>query len=317
MRTQKVYESKDMMIDLIRDNYNVLQALGSFGINLGFGDKTVEEVCKDNGVECRTFLVIVNFMVNGYFSGEELAYIDIDTLMHYLQANHKYYLDFQLPFMRKELSDSLNSEGRVEKLIMDFYDAYAAEVREHMKYEEDRLFPYIESLLSGNHDTSYSIETYAKHHGMADVKLKELKNIIIKYLPGDSLRNNMLTATLYDLYNNEGWLQLHTEVENEILVPAIKNLEKNVSAQSGLGEDEASGADEGSGTVLSPREKEVVVCLAMGLSNKEIASRLCISINTVITHRKNISSKLSIHSVAGLTIYAIANNLVDINSAKQ
>ena len=62
MRTQKVYEPKDMMIDLIRDNYNVLQALGSFGINLGFGDKTVEEVCKDNGVDCRTFLIVVNFI---------------------------------------------------------------------------------------------------------------------------------------------------------------------------------------------------------------------------------------------------------------
>lgn len=312
MRTQKVYEPKDMMIDLIRDNYNVLQALGSFGINLGFGDKTVEEVCKDNGVDCRTFLIVVNFLVNGYFRDEELEYVNVGTLLHYLQANHKYYLDFQLPFMRKELSDSLNPDGRVDKLIMDFYDAYAAEVRKHMKYEEDRLFPYINSLLEGMRDEAYNIEAYAKHHGMADVKLKELKNIIIKYLPGDSLRNNMLTATLYDLYNNEEWLQLHAKVENEILVPVIKNMEMNISTAP-----EVSDAEEGGENALSPREREVVSCLAMGLSNKEIASKLNISINTVITHRKNIATKLSIHSVAGITIYAIVNNLVDINSAKQ
>lgn len=312
MRTQKVYEPKDMMIDLIRDNYNVLQALGSFGINLGFGDKTVEEVCKDNGVDCRTFLIVVNFMVNGYFRDEELEYVNVGSLLHYLQANHKYYLDFQLPFMRKELSDSLNPDGRVDKLIMDFYDAYAAEVRKHMKYEEDRLFPYINSLLEGMRDEAYNIDAYAKHHGMADVKLKELKNIIIKYLPGDSLRNNMLTATLYDLYNNEEWLQLHAKVENEILVPVIKNMEMNISTAP-----EVSDAEEGGENALSPREREVVSCLAMGLSNKEIASKLNISINTVITHRKNIATKLSIHSVAGITIYAIVNNLVDINSAKQ
>lgn len=312
MRTQKVYEPKDMMIDLIRDNYNVLQALGSFGINLGFGDKTVEEVCKDNGVDCRTFLIVVNFLVNGYFRDEELEYVNVGTLLHYLQANHKYYLDFQLPFMRKELSDSLDPDGRVDKLIMDFYDAYAAEVRKHMKYEEDRLFPYINSLLEGMRDEAYNIEAYAKHHGMADVKLKELKNIIIKYLPGDSLRNNMLTATLYDLYNNEEWLQLHAKVENEILVPVIKNMEMNISTAP-----EVSDAEEGGENALSPREREVVSCLAMGLSNKEIASKLNISINTVITHRKNIATKLSIHSVAGITIYAIVNNLVDINSAKQ
>lgn len=312
MRTQKVYEPKDMMIDLIRDNYNVLQALGSFGINLGFGDKTVEEVCKDNGVDCRTFLIVVNFLVNGYFRDEELEYVNVGTLLHYLQANHKYYLDFQLPFMRKELSDSLDPEGRVDKLIMDFYDAYAAEVRKHMKYEEDRLFPYINSLLEGVREEAYNIDAYAKHHGMADVKLKELKNIIIKYLPGDSLRNNMLTATLYDLYNNEEWLQLHAKVENEILVPVIKNMEMNISTAP-----EVSDAEEGGENALSPREREVVSCLAMGLSNKEIASKLNISINTVITHRKNIATKLSIHSVAGITIYAIVNNLVDINSAKQ
>ena len=301
-----------MMIDLIRDNYNVLQALGSFGINLGFGDKTVEEVCKDNGVDCRTFLIVVNFLVNGYFRDEELEYVNVGSLLHYLQANHKYYLDFQLPFMRKELSDSLNPDGRVDKLIMDFYDAYAAEVRKHMKYEEDRLFPYINSLLEGMRDEAYNIDAYAKHHGMADVKLKELKNIIIKYLPGDSLRNNMLTATLYDLYNNEEWLQLHAKVENEILVPVIKNMEMNISTAP-----EVSDAEEGGENALSPREREVVSCLAMGLSNKEIASKLNISINTVITHRKNIATKLSIHSVAGITIYAIVNNLVDINSAKQ
>jgi regulator of cell morphogenesis and NO signaling len=312
MRTQKVYEPKDMMIDLIRDNYNVLQALGSFGINLGFGDKTVEEVCKDNGVDCRTFLIVVNFLVNGYFRDEELEYVNVGTLLHYLQANHKYYLDFQLPFMRKELSDSLDPDGRVDKLIMDFYDAYAAEVRKHMKYEEDRLFPYINSLLEGMRDEAYNIDAYAKHHGMADVKLKELKNIIIKYLPGDSLRNNMLTATLYDLYNNEEWLQLHAKVENEILVPVIKNMEMNISTGA-----DALNVEEGGENALSPREREVVSCLAMGLSNKEIASKLNISINTVITHRKNIATKLSIHSVAGITIYAIVNNLVDINSAKQ
>ncbi len=312
MRTQKVYEPKDMMIDLIRDNYNVLQALGSFGINLGFGDKTVEEVCKDNGVDCRTFLIVVNFMVNGYFRDEELEYVNVGSLLHYLQANHKYYLDFQLPFMRKELSDSLNPDGRVDKLIMDFYDAYAAEVRKHMKYEEDRLFPYINSLLEGVREEAYNIDAYAKHHGMADVKLKELKNIIIKYLPGDSLRNNMLTATLYDLYNNEEWLQLHAKVENEILVPVIKNMEMNISTGA-----DALNVEEGGESALSPREREVVSCLAMGLSNKEIASKLNISINTVITHRKNIATKLSIHSVAGITIYAIVNNLVDINSAKQ
>ena len=67
---------------------------------------------------------------------------------------------------------------------------------------------------------------------------------------------------------------------------------------------------------LSQREKEVLVCLVKGLSNKEIADRLCISIHTVITHRRNVCRKLQIHSVAGLTIYAIVNKLVTIDDVR-
>jgi len=64
------------------------------------------------------------------------------------------------------------------------------------------------------------------------------------------------------------------------------------------------------------KEKDVIVAVAQGMTNKEIADHLCISTNTVITHRRNIARKLQIHSPAGLTIYAIVNNLVDISSVK-
>ncbi|MFW5584856.1 MAG: response regulator transcription factor [Bacteroidales bacterium] len=68
---------------------------------------------------------------------------------------------------------------------------------------------------------------------------------------------------------------------------------------------------------MSEREKEIVHYAVCGLTNKEIAARLYISFNTVLTHRKNISRKLDIHSLAGLTIYAIANGIVDIDEVKK
>ena len=64
---------------------------------------------------------------------------------------------------------------------------------------------------------------------------------------------------------------------------------------------------------LSDREKEVIVEVVKGLSNKEIAENMFISVNTVMTHRRNISKKLNIHSPAGLTIYAIVNGLVKLD----
>ena len=65
---------------------------------------------------------------------------------------------------------------------------------------------------------------------------------------------------------------------------------------------------------LSVREIELLKLLVSGNSNKEIANQLNISINTVITHRKNISQKTGIKSVSGLAIYAVVNNIIDIES---
>lgn len=67
---------------------------------------------------------------------------------------------------------------------------------------------------------------------------------------------------------------------------------------------------------LSDREKEILKSIVKGMSNKEIATYHSISIHTVITHRRNIGRKLEIHSVSGLTIYAILNKLVDITDIK-
>ena len=68
--------------------------------------------------------------------------------------------------------------------------------------------------------------------------------------------------------------------------------------------------------VLSDRERDIIIGVVQGMQNKEIADSLNISVNTVITHRRNIARKLQIHSAAGLTIYAIVNGLVDISSVK-
>ncbi|MBR1504492.1 MAG: helix-turn-helix transcriptional regulator [Prevotella sp.] len=318
MKNLKMYEPQDKMITLIKDNYSVLQALGSFGISLGFGDKTVAETCEINGVDCYTFLAVVNFTINDFTNYEDDAQLSVPTLLHYLEASHAYYLDFQLPFIRRELEESIDDDDRLGRLILKFYDEYAQEIMRHMRYEEKTLFPYVQSLLDGNPAADYNIDMFSKHHESTDKKLRELKLMIIKYLPSDPHHNNKLTATLYDIYNNEEWLRQHAEVEDHIFTPAIRRLEQQTKQQDvtkNITTMVFKGGQE-NGEVLSDREKDVVVCVVQGMQNKEIADHLFISINTVITHRRNIARKLQIHSPAGLTIYAIVNGLVDISAVK-
>lgn len=312
-----MYEASDKMISLIRDNYNLLQSLGSFGISLGFGDKTVKQVCDDQNVDTNTFLSVVNFTINGYREMDDVSRLSVPTLLQYLKASHDYFIGFQLPFIRKELVDALDENDNLARLILKLYDEYSRSVTQHMKYEEKTVFPYVESLIAGKPMANFAIDMYSKHHGQESMKLRELKSIIIKYFPGDSLRNNQLSATLYDIYNNEEWLALHAEVEDKIFIPAIKCLEDK-SRQSDVSAKISSmiGKNQEGADALGEREKDVIVALVQGMSNKEIAEHLCISVNTVITHRRNIARKLQIHSPAGLTIYAIVNNLIDISAVK-
>ena len=314
MKNHKMYEADDKMISIIADNSDTLQSLGRFGINLGFGDKTVREVCEHQQVDTYTFLAVVNFTINGSREFDQ-ELLSIPTLLHYLKASHDYYLNFQLPFIRKQLVDALDVNDSLAKLIIKLYDEYAQEIHLHMEYEEQTVFPYVDHLLNNQVDENYDIGTFSKNHSKIDVKLRELKNIILKYLPSDMRHNNQLTATLYNLYINEEWLLNHAMVEDFLFIPAISYLERKFK-QNDVSVKISKMISQENSEQLSKREKDVVICIVQGMSNKEVADHLFISVNTVITHRRNIARKLQIHSPAGLTIYAIVNNLVDISLVK-
>lgn len=109
----------------------------------------------------------------------------------------------------------------------------------------------------------------------------------------------------------------HCEIENKLLFPAVAELENSLKTQT-AGHDECHVGEKNKTVtdILTDREKEVIIGVAQGLANKEIADKLNLSFHTVTTYRKNISAKLNIHSAAGLTIFAILHHLIEIDEAK-
>lgn len=332
----KAYNHDDKMIWLIADNFSLLQIMSRFGIKVGFGDKTVSEVCADSGVDCQTFLTVVNFVINGCCCADsDAAQPEITSLIRYLRRSHDYFLEFSLPAIRRKLLDGIRLRtSDVSFLILKFFDEYSDEVRTHMEYEEKTVFGYIDRLLDGKTDPDYRMSVYSEHHSQVSTRLRELKKLILKYCPADA-DVNLLNAALYDIYHCERELENHCLIEDNILVPAIAAIERRVrdngpapicpATSSGDALESIAARisamnrpddDEDNREQLSQREKEIVALVVKGLTNKDIAEKLYISPHTVITHRRNIARKLDIHSATGLTIYAIVNSLVNLDEIR-
>lgn len=230
MDSQLKYKETDKMSDLICENYTLLQVMSRFGLSLGFGDKTVKEVCMLNQVDYRTFLAVVNFIDEGYLRMDDaFENLSITSIMNYLKQAHIYFLEFNFPSIRLKLMQAIGtSEDNVASLILKFYDDYVNEVRKHMDYEDRVVFKYVDSLLKGELPTNYSISVFSKKHTQIETKLTELKNIIIKYYPATA-NNNLLNAALFDIFSCEKDLESHCRVEDYLFVPEVLKLVKKLS----------------------------------------------------------------------------------------
>lgn len=296
------------MVDLLRNNLGLLFVLNQFSIPMGFGEKTIREICLKHQVDSQSFLTMLQLHGNPENPDmQRLNNLKPELILGYLRKSHNYFVGYRLPSIREQFAAAL-PEGGTRDTILSYFEEYESEVTEHMGYENTVFYPYVQNLIERTGKIPYSVREYEARHNNIEEKLDDLINLILKYLPteGNAL---MLSDVLEDLRQCNRDLNLHTFLEDEVLVPKIRKLEKRPEAEV----DRPSKDQED----LSEREKDIVRSVAKGLSNKEIADEHFISIHTVITHRRNISRKLAIHSSAGLTVYAILNKLVDIEELRR
>ncbi|MDR2563051.1 MAG: LuxR C-terminal-related transcriptional regulator [Prevotellaceae bacterium] len=179
----------------------------------------------------------------------------------------------------------------------------------------------LESLL-GEHPEFAVAKTYCDFHNFAENQSNYLFDLALinpvfvasnsefsmrDLFPDDT--QTVFVAILYKYVNPEiigefdGTLDIYNDGEtiiNKLL--EVVDIRRNTRSRN---------SDENS--ELSDREKEILAAVAKGMTNKEIADKYCLSVHTVVSHRKNIAKKIGIKTVAGLTIYAIFNNLISQN----
>ncbi len=314
-----IFKEADKLSAVIQHDYRLLQVMGRFGITLGFGEKSIKEVCRQCGVDSEAFLLVMNYVKDSdaYRPRPVGTAAGVRSLLDYLKNSHRYFLDYQFPSMRRSLIASIDAQNEIAILVLKYYDLYVEEVRKHMEHEDTTTFAWVGRLLN---DECLPMETehlLSKHHDSIERKLGELKKLFLQYYPQKG-GSDELTSVIIELYRTEEELKHHCLIEDNVFTPSVKRFEHRLrqkQEQFGMNSADRNDALRNEDS-LSDREKEIVVCVAKGLSNKEIADALCLSVNTVTTHRRNIAKKLSIHSSAGITIYAIVNNLVSLEEVQ-
>ena len=269
-----LFTGRMKMADMIASNYDLILMLPRFGIHLGFGEKTVKEVCREYSIDEHFFLTVCNiYTFDDYRPDvEESSRIDNRLVAEHLRASHRYYLEERLPHLQHHLDHITENAGHSGEILRKYYADYCREVREHVRREEKNLDQMLEGTPTVN-------EHYLKSHDNIRDKLSDLTQIIYKYLPGERLTEEMMEL-VFDILQLSRDLEKHAMIEELLLQPQ---------------EDYN----------LSDREMDVLELVAQGLSSKEISTRLNIAVNTVNTHRKSITRKTGIKSVAGLAVYAM------------
>ena len=226
----RLFSSDSRLSDLITAHPSLLTLLTRLGISLGFGDRSIADVCQDSGVDTDFFLLICNvYTFNNYVpSTATILGTDMMGLVPYLEKSHKYYVDKRLPHIELHLdaiAQKLN--GRIGQVFISFFQEYKLEVEEHFKHEERDVFPHIRALMNSKKDTSYSIGEFLHTHSDIEGKLDDLLNIVFKYLPPEVDDDNVLDV-VYDILRLSEDLKKHTFIEEKIMVPLVKHLENAI-----------------------------------------------------------------------------------------
>jgi hypothetical protein len=215
--------------DMIDINFNLLQLLPRTGLELKYANLPIKEACRRCGIDRHTFILICNvYTFNDYIpSAETLEESSLEDIMKYLHNSHDSYTGIALKSLENALSALIMPCSEQQKeVVQKFFSDYEIELEKHFSYEEENLFPYVNSIISGCPDSNYSIAEYEKRHENVDEKLEDLKNIVMKYLP-EVCDNNLRIDVLMSIYHLQDDLKRHTYVENNILVPIVSRMEEN------------------------------------------------------------------------------------------
>lgn len=218
------------MANIILIKPSLILLLPRFNIPLGFGDKSVKELCQSHNMSAEFFLIVCNiYSFDNYVpSYETVINTDMSMLDCYLEASHRYYLDQRLPHIANHINRITGEmKGRSGEVLKMFFEEYNKEVIAHFRYEEQNVFPHLKNLLAGNACDDYAISMYSPSHTNIEDKLDDLTQIMFKYLPED-VKTYETIGAVFDILQLSEDLKKHSLIEEKVLIPYVEHLERKM-----------------------------------------------------------------------------------------
>ena len=207
------------MSDLVNLDYRLLTVISRMGIKVGFGERSVAEVCSMNGVDTATFILVCTMYSLPEFVPDKnsIAAVRPGIIVDYLHNSHSSYIKYGFMEIEKAMKELVEPcDAKQKKIILSFLAGYRKEVENHFDYEEQTLFPYVRAMLDGTADGSYTIAEFREQHSNIEEKLEDLKNIVLKYLPEDC-DSELAGRILMQLFSLAEDLDIHTAIEIPVL----------------------------------------------------------------------------------------------------
>lgn len=287
-------DARSILSEVIGENHQLIPVINRFGIKLGLGDRDIGDICKSHDINTDFFLAILNTFLNeDYFPEKKLQQFDIELVVTYQQQTDSYLVHSQLYNLEKHLnaflsmSDPNNTQFKlIRRLFAEFKDELTRQIEKGMVDGDAPL-----ALLT------------------------DLKNIIIKHISGN-FNENMCYAVIFTIDSFQEDLEKNNRIREKILKPMIDALGETEMADLHELIAVSNTLKSSKNQDLSQRELDVLRLVSLGFLNKEVADKLNISLNTVLSHRKNITAKLGIKTVSGLIFYCMTHGYISADEVE-
>lgn len=213
--------------DVIFHDPSLIPVINRFGIHLGLGDKTIQGICEEKGLDTNFFVAILNTFIHAnYFPENKFRSFCANQIVDYLTKTNLSYERFLLPNIERHLNSFIersDPENGNLQVLRKFFALFKQELTARIEKDNKQIFPVLRNLSQRFNSEELYLNAQEAESDVLEEKLRDMKSIMIKHLSGE-YDENLCYAVLIAICNLEKDINQHNRIRNKILFPLAEAL---------------------------------------------------------------------------------------------